>query len=90
MYGVNNGATTPMTITLPQAAIGNVGTFITFRRLFGSGSTTVVNITTTGGTQTMYNLANVGQTSHGFLTSGTYINRICSMYNGSTYNWYFI
>jgi hypothetical protein len=89
IYSINNGTTTPITISIPVASISNAGVILTFRRSNLSTSTTVINITCVGGTQTIYNLTNTGQTSHGFITSGSYINRITSLYNGTSYNWYF-
>jgi hypothetical protein len=62
---------------------------LTFRRSTGSTSTTVVFITCVGGTQSIINQINSGATTQGFLPNSTYINRITSLYNGSSYNWYF-
>jgi len=89
VYGVNNGATTPITITLPQAAIGNVGVTLLFRRLAGSTSTTIININTTGATQLIYTGNNGSSTLVSVMASGVFINRVTSLYNGSSYNWYF-
>jgi hypothetical protein len=89
IYGVNNGATTPITITLPQAAIGNVGVTLLFRRLAGSTSTTIINMNTTGATQVIYTGNNGSSTLVSVMASGVFINRVTSLYNGTSYNWYF-
>ena len=88
VYSINNGTTTPITITLPNATATNAGVILTFRRSSASTSTTVVFVTTLGA-QTIYNQINSGAATQGFLPNSNYINRITSLYNGTTYNWYF-
>jgi hypothetical protein len=88
VYGVNNGGTSPIVITLPQAAAANVGTTLLFRRLFGSTSTTIININTVGATQVIYTGNNGSSTLVSVMASNVFINRVTSLYNGTNYNWY--
>ena len=89
VYSVNNGATA-FTITIPQASASNAGVILTFRRATGSTTTTVISITTSGSTQSMYNVSNGTGTTLVLLASGGYTSRICSITNGSSYAWYLV
>lgn len=87
VYSVFNGATA-FTITIPQASASNAGVILCFRRASSSTSTTVVSLTTTGSTQSIYNGVNSGSTTFSMLASGVYIIRFVSITNGTTYGWH--
>ncbi len=87
VYSVFNGATA-FTITIPQASAANAGVILCFRRASGSTTTTVVSLTTTGSTQSIYNGVNSGSTTFSMLASGVYIIRFVSITNGTTYGWH--
>jgi len=79
-----------ITITLPTIAAANLGTCITFRRTAGS-TTAPISFVVTGGTQSIFNLQNVGNiTAQVLIPSGSYSCTLAALNasSTSTFAWY--